>query len=297
MEVTVNKQQFRRLATVGAAAALSLQLLAGVASAAVPNASSDGRSWNYSGDGRAGFEASYLYDDSSTLARLYLEADITNGTSARVESVTRNGNPVSGCSVQSSPLAIKCLFRTVRDNDAFVVQFSVLPTDNTVDVTAEPLWSTTGYVPGGNQSHGDVWDEAGVLESVAGGDVNVSEGFGNTSLHTGLTDLGGNGQAASLELPLGLAYKYAKVDDDAGDGGDFPIIEIEVNNGNAATFKLVIVYPRGTNAPSSYIHSTNPTPYYACQKGQPKVDCFEWSNKTHTVTLYLSHNGSIRRSG
>jgi hypothetical protein len=297
MEVTVNKQQFRKLATVGAAAALSLQLLAGVASAAVPTATSGGQSWNFSGDGRAGFEATYSYGDSSTLSRLYLEADITNGASARLESVTKNGNAVSGCSVQSSPLAIKCLFRTVRNTDEFVVQFSVVPADNTADVTAEPLWSTTGYVTGGNNSHGDAWDEAGILVSHAGSDANVAEGFGNTSLHTGLTNLGGNGQAASLELPLGLAYKYAKVNDNAGDGGDFPLIEIQVNNGNAATFIVVIVYPKGTNAPSSYIHSTNPTPYTACQKGKPKVDCFDWSNKTNTVTLYLSHNGTLRRSG
>jgi len=56
MEVTVNKHSFRKLATVGAAAALSLQLLAGVASAALPTAQVGGSSYGgYANGGYAGF--------------------------------------------------------------------------------------------------------------------------------------------------------------------------------------------------------------------------------------------------
>lgn len=296
----MNKTQFRKLATIGAAAALSLQLFAGAAAAAVPTASASGSSYGpYGGNGYAGFQTTFVYADSSTLAKLYLEADISNATAVTVLTATKNNSPVSGCSASASPFGIKCLFKTVRNTDVFAVTFAVVGNGGTVSTL--PLWSSTGYVPGGNQSHGDAWvgstDGLTPLTSEYSSDPNVAAGFGNTSLNTSTDNFGGNSQATTLKnLPNG---KYASVNDNAGDGGAFPLIALSVNGGEQATFQLVIVYPKGTNAPSSYTHTTGTSTqtYTVCARNQAKSECFDWSNKTNTVTIYLEHNGTLRRSG
>lgn len=302
MEVTVNKQQFRKLATVSAAAALSLQLLAGVASAAVPTADASGSSYGaYGGNGNAGFQTTFVYGDGSTLSKLYLEADISNATDVVILEATKNGDAVNGCSENASPFGIKCLFKTVRYGDTFVVTFAVVGNGGTVSTL--PLWSSTGYVTGGNQSHGDAWigsDNDLALTAAYNGDANFAGGFGNTSLNTSTTNLGGNGQAASLKnLPNG---KYAFVNDNAGDApdSDYPFIELSVNDGAPATFQVLIVYPKGTSAPKYFEHVSAgyaTVNYYACAKNAPKLNCFDWSNKNNTVTMYPAHNGTLRRSG
>jgi hypothetical protein len=315
MEVTVNKQQFRKLATVGAAAALSLQLLAGVASAAVPNATSGGFTYgSFAGDGWAGFSLSYDYSDSSTLAKLYLKIEIAGGEAIQTFDITKNGSNVNGCS--TSATLITCQIKTVRAGDHFDVLLVVQPTVDASEVRLRDGWSSTGYVEGGNNSHGDAWDlcqsgQAGCdvdtdaatlneLVSSRTGDANTAAGFGNTSLNTSTTNLGGNGQAASLKnLPNG---KYAFVNDNAGDApdSDYPFIELSVNGGAPATFQVLIVYPKGTSAPKYFEHVSTgyaTVNYYACAKNAPKLNCFDWSNQNNTVTMYPAHNGTLRRSG
>jgi hypothetical protein len=319
----VNKQQFRKLATVGAAAALSLQLLAGVASAAVPSADSFGESFgSYGGDGWAGFSTSLSYTDSSTLAKLYLEVDVTGGDAVKYFSVTKEGGPIAGnpCSYSSAPITIKCLFKTVRNGDDFNLTFAVTGASTATRVTATGGWSSTGFVLGGNNSHGDSWplcdvgnpgcvvagpsdatyDEGTIyLESVRDDDANHASGFGNLSLSTSGAFSSNNPQVAKLaNLPPG---KYASVNDAGANVGPFPDINIDVNGGSALdgtdTFQLVIVYPKGTNSPSSYEHVTSGQTYTACARNATKFECFDWSNKNNTVTLYLRHNGTLRRSG
>src|SRR5829696_6882061 len=92
LEVTVNsKKQFRKLATLGAAVALSLQLLAGVANAAVPEADSDTVALPdaYSPGTSVGFLSTYLYKDSSTLSKLVGQLTVTGGSVVSF-AVTRN---------------------------------------------------------------------------------------------------------------------------------------------------------------------------------------------------------------
>ncbi len=312
----MNKQQFRKLAIVGAATALSLQLLAGAASAAVPSATSGGSTYGpFAGDGWAGFALTYDYNDSSTLAKLYLEIDIAGGAAVQSFDITKDGSSVKGCA--TSATLITCQIKTVRMGAQFAATLVVRPTADASEVRLTGGWSSTGYVVGGNNSHGDSWDlcqdgQSGCqvdndpltlneLVSSRTGDDNTAAGFGNTSLNTSTTNLGGNGQAASLKsLPNG---KYAVVNDNAGDGGAFPLVSITVNDGapldGTGTFQLVIVYPKGTNAPSSYTHTTdaNVQIYTACAKNQAKFECFDWSNRNNTVTLYLHHNGTLKRAG
>ena len=240
----MNKHSFRKLATVGAAAALSLQLLSGVASAAVPNASSDGSTYgSFAGDGFAGFALSYHYADSSTLAKLYLKINIAGGEAIETFNITRDGSDVKGCSVSAT--LITCQVKTVRTGDDFDILLVVKPTATATEVRLTNGWSSTGFVEGGNNSHGDSWDlcQAGQLGcevdadpatlnqlvSSRTGDDNTAAGFGNLSLNTSTTNLGGNGQAASLKnLPNG---KYAYVNDNGVVAGNYRQIDLIVNGG------------------------------------------------------------------
>ena len=79
----------------------------------------------------------------------------------------------------------------------------------------------------------------------------------------------------------------------------FHDIELQVNGGADYNFVLLIVYPKGTTAPKEFQHYNGTTlvgTYTACAKGDT-TECFTWSNKNSTVTLYLPHNGTLRRSG
>ena len=291
----MNKHSFRKLATVGVGAALSLQLLAGVASAAVPAGdASVSTTYDFAGGGNGGFSTRFKFNGNN-LSKLYLDATITGGSSVPLLLVSKNGSTVNSCSVQASPLAVKCSFGQTRGGDEFIVQFAVTPAAGAATVTTTPKWTSSGDVTGGNNSHGDLWSP-GLLTAHGSTSPDLSAGFGNLTLST-KADFGSNKQYAKLQnLP---ANKYARVNDNAAPNGNFPDIELSVNNGSPAAFQLLITYPAGTKAPKSFTHTSTgyPTVVYCPCKSDPKSDCFVWSASTRTVTLYLSHNGTLRRSG
>ncbi|HET7830093.1 MAG TPA: hypothetical protein VFL03_11075, partial [Candidatus Limnocylindrales bacterium] len=76
-------------------------------------------------------------------------------------------------------------------------------------------------------------------------------------------------------------------------------VDITVNGGAAANFTLEITYPKPTSAPKSYLHISDnysDAEYFLCQNGKPKINCFTWDKKAYKATLYLAHNGSLRRT-
>ena len=295
----MNTKRIGKLATVAASAALTLQLFAGASLAAVPAGTSAGSAaGDVGGDGYAGFTSTFTFQDNN-LAKLYFEADITNGASVPVFVATRNGKSVN-CSVTAA--VIKCEFKSVKNGETFAITFAVKPAA-AGNVVASGGWSSTGYVVGGNNSHGDLWGIGG--KNAAGNQItsltatynasgDFAGGFGNTSLTTQASN---NKQSAKLTgLPAG---KYASVNDDGSTTlyGGFPEIDITVNNGDPANFQLIITYPKNTHAPNAYVHiGSGSETYYVCQKGAPKTDCFTWDKKSATATLYLEHNGSLRRT-
>jgi hypothetical protein len=306
MEVTVNKHSFRKLATVGAAAALTLQLLAGVASAAVPNATSHGQSFGaVGGDGWAGFTTTLDYQDNSTLAKLYLDIQITNGASVEFFSATKGTASVAkSCTVTAA--LIQCAFKTVRNGDSFTVTFAVKPASEDA-VTAIGGWSSTGFVLGDNNSHGDAWDIASSATDdntltapfVAGTDF--AAGWGNRTLNTSGAFNAGNPQIARLaNLP---GNKYSSVDDGgAADGFGFKVITIVVDGGalQDTTFQLLISYPKGSTAPKSFTHTLDDNTTVTllpCVKGAAQLNCFTFDKKTLTATIYLNQNGTLKRAG
>ena len=295
----MNTKRIGKLATVAASAALTLQLFAGVSSAAVPNATSSGAVLgDVAGDGWAGFTTSYTFSDNN-IPKLFLEIDITNGASVPVFEATRNGDAAKCATVTAT--VIKCEFKSVRNGDEFSITLAVKPA-TAADVTIIGGWSTTGYVVGGNNSHGDAWGIGGknasgqIMSLTAEYNENgdYAAGFGNTSLTTQAST---NKQSAKLTgLPSG---KYASVNDDGSTTlyGGFPEVDVVVNNGDPANFQLVITYPANTKAPTAYLHiSSGEQTYLECQKGAPKTNCFTWDKKAYAATLYLEHNGSLRRT-
>ena len=302
----MNKQQFRKLAIVGAAAALSLQLLAGAASAAVPNATSHGQSFgSVGGDGWAGFTTTLDYNDTSTLAKLYLDIQITNGASVPYFSAMKGTQAVDKfCTVTAA--LIQCAFKTVRLDDSFTVTFAVKPA-SAQDVVVQGGWSSTGYVLGDNNSHGDAWEIASSVTEdntltapfIVGDDF--AAGWGNRSLKTSGVFSAGNPQITRLEnLPAG---KYSSVDDGgAPDGFGFKVITIKVDNGavQPTTFQVLISYPKGSSAPKSFTHTLNDgtsVTLLPCAKGAALVDCFNYDKKSLTATIYLIQNGTLKRAG
>ncbi len=291
---------FRKLATVSATAAIALQLFAGASLAAKPTATATSTSYGtYGGDGNAGFTTTFTFDDTSTLSKLYLEARVTGGASivpSLLNATRGTQNVTEDCSIQATPLAVTCVFKSVRGGERITVTYGVLPAAAATAVTTQGVWSTTGFGSGsGDNSHGDDWPAPAQTASRNGSD-DFAAGFGNTTLETKLAN---NKQAAKLTgLP---AAKYASVNDNgSGTFFGFPQIDLTVNNGAAANFQLVITYPKNTKSPNSYIHFASTgypdTEYFLCKNGQPQVNCFTWSKQTYSATLYLAHNGSLRRT-
>ena len=130
---------------------------------------------------------------------------------------------------------------------------------------------------------------------------NYALGFGNPTLATNQSvDKKKNPQAARLEgLPAGV---LSDVDDQAAldSKTGFYTVKIHVDGGKAHDFRLIIIYPNGTNAPTAYQHlaedgTTVLDTYNVCAQGETS-ECFVWNSKTYTATIYLPHNGSLRRT-
>ena len=207
------------------------------------------------GDGYAGFTTSFTFQDNN-LAKLYFEADITNGASVPVFTATRNGK-AANCSVTAS--LIKCEFKSVKNGETFAITFAVKP-DTASDVIVRGGYSSTGYVVGGNNSHGDAWGIGGTdssgnqimsLKATYNADGDYAAGWGNGTLSTKVSN---NRQSAKLSgLP---ANRWASVNDNGSTAlfGGFPQVTIVVNGGDPASFQLAITYPKTTSAPKSYVH-------------------------------------------
>ena len=268
------------------------------AMAARPDATATSLTYgDFGGNGHAGFSTTLAYEAKSTASKVYLNAPITGGTGVPLLSVTRNGSAVDACEVVADPLAIRCEFRKVRNGDVLQAVFSVSPAADASAVTADAEWSTTGYVSGRNNSHGDAWED-GAKTAFRNASPNFAGGFGNQNLSTGGVLGYGNRQIASL---VGLpAAGYASIDDDAGTTDThYPLIAIKVNDGHPAAFVVQIVYKAGSPAPASFVHTSDGYPtaeYLPCVYGQPKEGCFTYKASTNTATIYLLHNGSLRRT-
>lgn len=308
-----------------ASIALAAQPLAEASSAAIPAA--------YSPGSYVGFRGTYDYDDSSTLAKLYLTIETTSADGTAVPatylSVLRNGAslptdgsaPLNGCTVGLPTTT--CVFATVRsDNDEapgaqtdFVVTLAFKPLASATSATATFTWSTTGDTTSdsGGNSHGDTWDGiARIATPDATGDY--AGGFvipgGSNVVANAQSVSATNIQATKLVgLPAGVA---ASVKDGSTSGACTPDAtttctafigewsEVTVGDGQSFTtaFQIVITFYAGT--PKSFVHTygagQQETIFACTNRKNPAASapCFVWSAKTNQATIYTLHNGSWR---
>lgn len=319
-----------RLGALAASTLLALQLFAGVGQAGVPTAEAVNVALPayYSEPNDAGFRGTFTYTDTSTLAKLYLNAEITGGTVVTYISARKNGAVVDACEALADPVSVQCTFRTIRTGDVVRVTIGVTPASYEPGATVEALyvWSSTGYTTSdGGTSHGDTWYQYQLVGDVrvpvwavataSDDEQDFAGGFDATSIaNHQVLSVDTNPQAARLAmLPPG---EPATLDDSPGNS--FPCVSdatvdcsslfgywVDVQVGENATFgspfQLQITYYDGT--PKLFVHVydafdaelgqwvTLQETVTACAKKNPTYPCFTWSNRTDTATIYTDHNG------
>jgi hypothetical protein len=302
----VNTRHIRKLATVAATAALTLQLFAGTSSAAVPNAvwGTVAEPIQYS-EGNVAFFATYSLTDSGTLARLYADLDLTGAATATV-SATKNGSPVAKACTPATGTSFDCSFKTVRQGDVIEVKVLATPAAYTAGahVALTSSFSTTGNTDSdGGTSHGDTWDSS--ASSAYNADPNFAGGYGASNLSTrGTLSATGNPQIAALSrIPSNVG---ATVFDAAActTPSAFPCIDINVDDGTTFgdPFILQVQY-YANGAPTSFVHTYEDSAgdeqtqtITECARRNPSYPCFTFSNRNSTATIYLLHNGQVRRT-
>ena len=322
----MQRARISRITSIGAAALLTLGLLPGVASAALPSAQVTQRSLlaQYSAGNDAGFTGSLTNADTSTLSRLYLEIDTTGVSALTYIRATVNGAVVANaCDRPGDPLPIDCQFRLVRPGDAVVVVVGVTPDGSLA--RAHYTWATTGFGSGGgDNSHGDTWEVRNTdlsdfySEASLSTDPDYAGGFNESSIATNLIVSASNRQGARLSnLPAAVP---SSVDDTVLDGSSalLTCVEtaaidcdqlvgdwVEVNVGDGQTFGSVfvieIVYYQGN--PKFFVHSyldedNQVQQEYVgpCPRRNPasSAPCFTWKASTGTATIYTYFNGGWR---
>jgi hypothetical protein len=311
---------FRRL--TGGAAALVLVgatvlSTASLTLAAVPGAkvSVEPLPAQYSAGNLAGFRATFLNTDTSTVSQLFLNVTTTgsdpNGTfyaSGRVQGAT-----VSGACSQSSPF--QCSFRNVKSGYLVVVDLAFTPTGETA--TAAAVWSSVGGpTSDGGNSHGDTWD-AGTASAGLSANTDYAGGFkvsANGTVSNVQVVTAANLQATRLaNLPAGVAATVLDGPTATGNCTTTSTIncsaligewsEVTVGDGQSfSLFTVAITFYKGS--PKSFVHSyldTSVVPavptqelIQTCAKANPTYPCFTWDSKTKTATISTFHNGSFK---
>jgi hypothetical protein len=270
----------------------------------------------YSAGNLAGFRATFLNTDTSTVSQLFLNVTTTgsdpNGTfyaSGRVQGAT-----VSGACSQSSPF--QCSFRNVKPGYLVVVDLAFTPTGGTA--TAAAVWSSVGGpTSDGGNSHGDTWD-AGTASAGLSANTDYAGGFkvsANGTVSNVQVVTASNLQATRLaNLPAGVAATVLDGPTATGNCTTTSTIncstligewsEVTVGDGQSfnSLFTVAITFYKGT--PKAFVHSfldTSVVPavqaqelIQVCAKANPTYPCFAWDSKTKTATISTFHNGSFK---
>jgi hypothetical protein len=246
----------------------------------------------------------------SNISKLFLTAR----TNAAFDSfiLTNTGNTKGSCSGgPGGGVALRCSWKPFKPGATtrVLLILTAPASGNSLPVNFE--WSSTGFVAGGNNSHGDLFTKN---DSVAlNGDVDNFAGrwikLGSTNLVVQTNqDLGeGNPQSTKVHAPKdGIPVTVAE-DDDISDCTDYFGEEntcfgqaaiLNVNNGETFddAFTVVLVYA-GVFPYAQFIHfPDNGDPEELAECGEvPEAPCFQldvdYEANTTTATLYLLENG------
>jgi hypothetical protein len=115
----------------------------------------------------------------------------------------------------------------------------------------------------------------------------------------------GNPQVAALDKIPSNVGASIRDDADCAVASAFPCIDINVDGGTSFANPFIVqVQYYASGAPTSFVHTYKnaagvdqpPQTINECAKRNPTYPCFTFSNKNNTVTIYLLHNGSLRRT-
>lgn len=242
----------------------------------------------------------------SNISKLFLTAT-TTGTFHSVTVTNFNGAKGSCGPGPGNGVELSCSWKPLSKGGAVQVRvvFTTPSTGDSMPVLFE--WSSSGYVPGSNNSHGDLFVQT---DSVAlNGDANLFAGgfltTGDDPVVQTNPALGeGNPQSTKITSP---AFNIPVT---AGENNDISDCEevfeecfgqasiISVNNGQTfpGGFTVHIVY-NAKHYYAQFVHFFDDGTYEELEEcyGEPVAPCVEVSIYAHKtfVTAYLTENGKI----
>ena len=223
--------------------------------------------------------------NGNNLSKLFLSAPITGGAAVPLLLVSKNGNASNACSVQASPLAVNCSFGQTKGGDRVhrparrharrrcraVTDDARLDVLRRRDRRQQQPWRPLD--PG--LAHGSRQREPGPL-----GRLRQPDPFDQARLRQ---------QQAVREAVEPARRQVRQVNDNAGANGDFPIIELTVNNGAQPTSSSWSP-TKGTKAPTYFEHTSTGylTTVLRLREQRAEAQLLRLVEATTTVTLYLA---------
>jgi hypothetical protein len=244
----------------------------------------------------------------SNISKLFLTAR----TNAAFDGVTvvNAGNTKGSCSAgPGGGVALKCSWKPFKPGASTQVLLVLTAPASGSSLPVNFEWSSSGYVKGGNNSHGDLFtqDDSAALN----GDINkfagrwIKDGSDNLIVQTNPALSSGNPQSTKIIAPTDGIPVTAAEDTDLSDcqelfGEDCFGQASILNVNNGATFPggftVQVVY-KGKFPYAEFVHILDDgTPQFLEECGEtPVAPCFDsvvdWYAHTTTVTFYLLENG------
>ena len=243
----------------------------------------------------------------SNISKLFLTAR----TAAAFDSVTviNDGNTAGSCGAgPGGGVALQCKWKPFKPGASTRVRLILTAPASGSSLPVNFEWSSTGFVPGGNNSHGDLFtknDSAAVngdIDSFAGRWVKA--GSANLVVQTNPNLSNGNPQSTKIMAPTSGIPVTAGEDSNLSDCQEFfdgcfgQASVLNVNDGAIfpGGFTVEVVY-KGKFPYAEFVHFFDDGTFEELEEcGEtPAAPCFQadvdWYAKTTTVTFYLLENG------
>jgi hypothetical protein len=246
----------------------------------------------------------------SNISKLFLTAR----TDAAFDSVTvtNTGKTAGSCSPGSDDgIALQCKWKPLKPGASVRVRLILSAPESGSSLPVNFEWSSTGYVTGGNNSHGDLFtkDDSAALN----GDINtfagrwVKAGDENLIVQTNPALSNSNPQSTKIIAPTDAIPVTAGEDNDLSECealfgedcfGQASVLSVNAGQVYPGGFTVVVVY-KGKFPYAEFVHILDDgTPEFLEECGEspePEPPCFEldvdWYARTTTVTFHLLQNG------
>jgi hypothetical protein len=271
--------------------------------------------------GLAAFHVFATNTGGSNIAQLYLTGPAAYGVYASEATYTpASGSPISINSACPQTGQLLCTFGALRPGDRVDVTVALTLTGSGT-ASANFTWSTTGFVTGGNKSHGDAFSTPFSVALANGDQAGSFVWNSNQSDFSNDTNIS-NSNKQSTSMSVNVTRGPVDLSDGPGtficqglDGQTCPTTffgqpsNLDVNNGEvfAQPFRVVITmyrpgvnasqvhgvyhqYTDGTGNHESNIQTTCPA------TGTPTSECYvatKLGSQNLQIVVWLFHNGRI----